>query len=154
MNTEIKTVSDKQYQVTNTGTYYHIETNLQVIEVLEQCRLNNTRIRLFLGDTITGKVWPELHDVTGYVSRSTGVVKVPILRYNSIAVGGGAILDHCIMKISDTKGNVLYKAGNYKEPVIEIKGNEAQGIQVIYDNEPIANCKTLKEANKLKEQLL
>ncbi len=152
MKIEIKTHGDKQYQVTETGTYYHIEAEFKVIEVIEKCRANDTHIRVFYGDRETGNVWPETNDVTGYISRSTGPVKIPILKKSTTSDGGGAILDHCIMKIRDSKGNVLYKSANYNEPVIEIKPN-GDKYELLYNGEIIGANLTTDSAEKLKKEL-
>ncbi len=96
------------YKVVN-KTSYHVGTSDQVIEVLEQCRLNLTRILLDYGDTETGQSWGEMYDIRGYVGRSTGSIKIPLLVYNSRSIGGGSISTHCIIKISESKGGkVLY----------------------------------------------
>lgn len=93
----------KAYRVTNTGTWYHQDTPDAVIEALESARINHTRILLDLGDTTTGESWHEEHDITGYVSRSMGPIKIPILLYNAQSLGGGGILTHCILSIRTTK---------------------------------------------------
>lgn len=99
----------KKYKKVN-GTSYSTKTNKKVVDILEQCRINRTRIILDYGDTKTGISWNEIHDITGYVSRSTGSSKIPILVYNSRCYGGFAILDDCIIGIKTSKGkNVLYK---------------------------------------------
>lgn len=98
-----------EYCVVN-GTSYHKETSNEVIKILEICRENNTRIVLDYGDTKTGKSWNEKYDVTGRIGRSTGNIKIPILLYNSRSIGGGAILDHCIIGIKTSIGKVpLYE---------------------------------------------
>jgi len=84
------------------GTSYHDDTASDVIRVLERARLNEWRLRLFLGDRETGHVWLEENDVIGRIGRSWGPVKVPILLHNRRSTGGGAILDHCILRIVKT----------------------------------------------------
>ena len=92
------------------GTSYRNETNKNVIDTLEMCRKNDIRIIVDYGDVKTGRSWGEIHDITGYVGRSTGSVKIPLLVYNKRCYGGGALLDNCIIKISTTKGKrVLYE---------------------------------------------
>lgn len=91
------------------GTSYHIETSNEVIEVLETCKANKTRIVLDYGDIKTGVSWGEVYDITGTLGRSTGSVKIPILLHNSRSIGGGAILDQCIIGIKESKGGkILY----------------------------------------------
>src|SRR6266581_9522006 len=97
--THTSTADNKVYKVTDTGTYYHENTSDRIIEVLEDCRNRNTRIQLFYGDINTGTDWNEEFGTIGYVGRSMGPVKVPILVYNNKSIGGGAILTDCILKI-------------------------------------------------------
>lgn len=101
---------------------YHIETSKEVIEVLENARKGRIRIKLALGDTKTGKDWGEVHDISGRIGLSKGSdARYPILVYNSRSYGGGAILDHCIVKVQVANGGkVLYQAKNYTPPVISI----------------------------------
>ena len=98
----------KDYKEVN-GTSYDVRTNDDIINVLENCRRNGTRIILDYGDTTTGESWNEVYDITGRLGRSTGNVKIPILLHNVRSIGGGAILDHCIIGIKESKGGkVLY----------------------------------------------
>lgn len=100
----------KEYKEVN-GTSYSKDTSDKVIEVLERARANRTRITLDYGDVVTGKSWEECYDITGYVGRSTGSIKIPILVFNTRSMGGGSILDNRIIKITESKygGRVLYK---------------------------------------------
>jgi hypothetical protein len=86
------------------NTSYHIDTNDKVIEVLERCRMNNTRIVIDYGNVETKESWNEVNDVSGYVGRSTGNVKIPLLVYNNRSIGGSGILSHCILSIKESKG--------------------------------------------------
>lgn len=86
------------------GTTYHDETPETLINVLETCRNHRIRVVLDYGDTETGKSWGDIYDVTGYIGRSTGTKKIPILVFNSRSLGGGAILDHCILSVKTSKG--------------------------------------------------
>jgi len=110
----------KRYNVVN-GTSYDKETSETVIKVLETARNSGTRVKLHYGDTKTGRDWNDEYDVTGYIGRSHGKVKIPLLIHNKTSTGGGAILDDCIIKIKLSKGGkVLYKHPNYQERTIEI----------------------------------
>lgn len=116
MNIENLEVINGQTYKNIGGTFYHAETRDKVIEILESARIDRERIRVYFGDTQTGKDWGEVNDVTGYVGRSTGPIKIPLLVHNSRSMGGGALLDHCIVKIETTKGKrVLYQHENYHQ---------------------------------------
>ena len=99
----------KQYKEVN-GTSYNTETPNQLIEVLEAARKNKTRVIIDYGNTTTKQSWNETFDTTGYISRSTGRIKVPILIHNIRSTGGGSILDNCILSVKESKGKkVLYQ---------------------------------------------
>lgn len=68
------------------------------------------RIRIWYGDTDTGRAWQEEYDVLGYVGRSMGTQKVPLLIFSRRSIGGGAILTEKIVRIDWVKGaHALYK---------------------------------------------
>ena len=93
-------------------THYHADTPKSLRDILEAIRLRGQRIRLYYGDTKTGKDWGDIYDVTGKISRSMGPCKIPILIHNSRSMGGGAILDHCIVRIrfaNRKNGGDLYR---------------------------------------------
>ena len=99
----------QKYKVVN-DTSYHQETPDDLIKVLERARENRTRIVVDYGDVKTGESWGEVHDIAGYVGRSTGTHKIPLLVHNARSLGGGALLDHCILTVKTSKGKrELYK---------------------------------------------
>ena len=101
------------------GTFYNQNTHDKVIEVLENARTKRIRIQVDYGNE-NGSSWGEIHDITGYVGRSTGIKKIPLLIYNRRSLGGGALLSDCIVKIVTTKNKiVLYEHPTYKPFVIE-----------------------------------
>jgi len=101
------------YKVIN-NTAYHIDTPMEVIRILESYRDRNERLHLCYGDSETGRDWNEIYDIDGYIGRSTGRIKVPLLVHNSRSMGGSAILDHCIVKIQTARGKVtLYEHPTY-----------------------------------------
>lgn len=112
----ISLTSLPQYKLIN-GTSYHESTAEAVIIALENVRRTKIRVELSLGYTHgprAGEDWNEHYDVVGYVGRSTGERKVPLLVFNKRSLGGPAILDHCIIRIRKSKGKtVLYQHPNY-----------------------------------------
>ncbi|MGE3408665.1 MAG: hypothetical protein AB7I37_17735 [Pirellulales bacterium] len=116
----------KTYKTVN-GTSYDARTPEEVIRVLESARLNRTRLHISLGETDNergklGQDWLEEFETHGYVGRSMGPVKVPILLSNSRSIGGGAILDHCVVRIrASAGGRVLWQHPQYHFGVLEIR---------------------------------
>jgi len=147
----------KEYKVIN-DTSYHKETNDKVISILENARISNKRIRIFYGDTKTGRDWKEEFDTIGTIGRSTGINKIPLLIKQSNSWGGGALLDHCIVKITIDK-KVVYQHENYHIGEFEIKDASEEVkkhdlfVSVFCDNENIANFKTAKQAERYVEFL-
>lgn len=81
------------------GTAYHVSTNDRIVELLERARKEHARVRFSLGDTETGRDWNDTLGTCGYIGRSTGSIKVPLLLKNSRSTGGGALLDQCIIRL-------------------------------------------------------
>jgi hypothetical protein len=101
-----------RYRRLPSGTCYHADTPVPVIELLEQLRQSRRKIRLFYGDPETGQSWNEEHDIIGCIGRSTGSIKVPLL-VEPGEIGGPALLDHCIIRI-DTPRKVLYQHAAFR----------------------------------------
>lgn len=135
------------------GTAYNINTPDKVVRILDSVlkSFRQRRIRVFYGNSITGKDWCEENDVIGYVGRSTGSIKIPLLIKNINSSGGGGILDHCIVKITEDK-KVLYQHPNYHIGELEVtevpEHLKLQGYthSVKRDGITIANFKTEKKA--------
>jgi hypothetical protein len=85
-------------------------TNGLVAAALYSAYQTGRRVRIWYGDIETGRSWNEELDVTGRVATSMGPRHIPILLNNSRSTGGGGILDHCIVKVQETKSKrVLYE---------------------------------------------
>ena len=90
----------KKYIVVN-GTSFSENTTPRVAQLLNELRDSQVRITLDYG---------EVYDISGRIGRSTGTSKIPLLIHNSRSLGGGAILDDCIIGIKESRGGrVLYK---------------------------------------------
>lgn len=111
----------KTYQDIN-GTSYDARTTAEVVRILESTCLNRTRLHISVGDAETGRDWLEEFETHGYVGRSIGPIKVPLLIANRRSLGGGAILDQCIVRIRRSEGGrVLYQHPAYDHGNLEIR---------------------------------
>ncbi len=113
-------------------TWFDPRTPAKVASILERAirshkeqGSNGQRLRLFLGDPVSGRDWCEENDVVGFIGRSCGIMKVPLLIEPLIdqwgdlvsASGGGAILTSNILRIIDVDTlDELYRATNYQTP--------------------------------------
>ena len=114
----------KTYKTIN-GTSYDSRTSDAVIRVLENARLNRSRLHISLGETDgpnVGRDWLKEFDAHGYIGRSMGPIKVPLLIANTRSTGGGALLDHCVVRIRRSAGGrVLYQHPVYHFGTMEIR---------------------------------
>lgn len=138
--------------MTKNGTCFHDITPEKVVSILENSRLNRERIRIFYGDAETGRDWCEMYDTIGYVGRSCGEKKIPLLIKQSNSLGGGAILDHCIVKITIDK-TVVYKHPKYHLPEFSVAEVEDENLKadgynysVLANGKVMLNCKTAQKA--------
>lgn len=112
---EIKTgIDGKEYKVSE-GTWYHIDTPDEIIDVMDRARYSGKRLRFHWGDNATGLDWGKQYDVMGTIGRSTGHIKIPLLIHNKRSTGGTAILSDCCVKITETTKphRILYQHQNY-----------------------------------------
>lgn len=143
-------MNEAKYKVVN-DTSFHINTPNAVVAVLERAREVKTRIRIFYGDTQTGRDWMEIFDTVGIIGRSCGPIKIPLLFRNSRSYGGHAILAHHIVKITIDK-NVVYQHPKYNLPKLYIReaSDKMKRVGFLFavyaDDKLVSNCRTLKQA--------
>lgn len=125
------------------GIEFDANTPDRVVKVLLAYMGNkNQRIRLFYGDSKTGRDWCEEWGTMGYVGKSTGNIKIPLLISSKRAYGGSAILTGSIVRITVDKQNV-YLHPKYKCDVT-VRGNK------VYKNgQEYAQCESADKAKKL-----
>lgn len=124
MITTIKATDNRFYKVMN-GTYYHPDTNNEMVILLERLRLAGARVRFHWGDAETGLDWGDIYDVAGTIGRSMGPIKIPILIHSRRSMGGGPLLDHCIVRIAYTKkrGGKIYEHPQYHTKAVPAAEN-------------------------------
>lgn len=102
------------------GVHFHKDTSDVVCRVLLDAMASGRRVRLWLGDTATGRAWAEENDVFGTVGRSCGPVKVPLL-VEPGEDGGGHMLDHCIVRIDVLRSRQRSSATTlYQHPAFHV----------------------------------
>lgn len=88
------------YEVQN-GTAFHTDTPQIVRDILEHSRQYQQRIKIYYGDTKTGKEWGDVESCI--VGRSFGgKISIPLAIKTKRSCGGGGLLDNCIVKITAT----------------------------------------------------
>ena len=148
----------KTYKTVN-GTSYDERTPDEVIAVLESARQNRTRLHVSLGETEgpqAGRDWLESSATQGYVGRSMGPVKVPLLVANRRSTGGGAILDRCIVRIRESAGGrVLWIHPQYhhgeletrrKTSAVELPDGRVLAVDVLRDGKTHASFENFEKA--------
>lgn len=142
------TKHEKKYRVVD-GTFYDERTPVAVTAYLEAARKTRNRIRLRYGDAETGRDWLEEHDIEGYVGRSTGEIKIPLIVHNARSSGGPGILDHCIVRIIDTKTHrVLWSHPKYNRPEFTTRKTNRDTFEVLANGQLHARFKTQEAADR------
>lgn len=129
------------------GTYFDARTPDVVCHILNDCMETRENIRVFYGDKETGRCWMDEYDTIGRVGRSMGPYKIPLLVKTRRSLGGGALLDHCILRIQKGK-RVVYQDSKFNMPEVMV-----DGCQVLFDGVVYANCSNEGKAQKLAEFL-
>ena len=130
---------------------YHKGTKQEIVNILERARENGDRIKIFLGDTKTGRNWNEEHGTMGYIGLGRGYkARFPILVNNSRSMGGSSLMDDCIVKIK-IGGYVKYQHPNFKESVFELVTSDLTGYSynVNIDGQLYSRHKTKRSAKML-----
>ena len=107
------------YRRVESGTCYHADTPETVVDLLETLRRSQRKVRIFYGDTETGRSWLDEQDCLGRIGRSLGPIKAPLLVEDG-ECGGPALLDHCIIRI-DTPRKVLYRHPDFHVGAIDLR---------------------------------
>lgn len=94
------------------GINYLKGTPEEVIKILGG-NIGTIRLRLDLGNSITGESWSIDEDSEGYIMASTGEIPVPLIVPTLRSSGGTPIRTNCIVSIWTSKGDRLYKHPKY-----------------------------------------
>lgn len=148
-DTEIKRQTGydgKEYKVCN-GTFYSAEALDGAVLALEYARVNKIRIRIFYAYKTTEEkergvkdsefdvleVWNDEYNCIGYLGRSNGNIKIPILLSSSSSRYGSPILDSRTVLVKTTVGKVLFLADGLKFPEWKVNADtEKETCELLY----------------------
>lgn len=123
------------YYVEREGMYFEVgiflrdENKLKVYDnvseglmsILFRAYKYKFRIRVFYGDTHTGRSWNEEYDIMGTIGKTCGDIKIPILLKRKDSCWGGALLVGAIIRIDDIEDKkTLWKLSNFHVEPMEI----------------------------------
>ena len=150
------------------GIYLKDEERLEVFDnvddklisiILQYRGSDNERLRFFYGDRKTGRSWNEEFDVSGYVGRSCGNLKIPILLNKKNSCYGGALSLGSIIRVDEISSHrTLWKVSNFHVEEMKVMLNKSlkdypfsvmrkkDGSDFFDDN--IANFKTEVQAKR------
>ena len=96
--------------------------------------------------------------VNGFIGRSTGSIKVPLLIHNRRSVGGPSLLDHCIVRVRESAGGrVLYQHPQYhhgqfhirqKAEPVTLPDGRTLNVDVLRDGEIHASFEDMDKARR------
>ena len=135
------------------GMSFHESTSNACCKALVKARTEDIRVKLYQGDIATGIPWAEEWDTIGWIGRSTGQRKIPLMITGKRSSGGGGVLDHCLLAIkSMDNGEYLYKAKNYKPAAVTIGPSKQKGYtySTFFNGKLHGNHKTLEDAERTK----
>ena len=130
------------------GTTYADGTPQLVTIALDNARKYRVRVRLFYGDPKTGRDSEQEYDVTGYVSRSTGPVKIPILLASNRSMSGPEIDTAYIVRLL-VGGRDVYVHPRYHRPNYRIGNAKIKGLVEVYNGTSlVARFKSTQSAQR------
>ena len=107
-------VADTIYKLTD-GTYWPVDMPDDVIALLlPYVGDRETRLVFDYGDTNTGQSWGEVWGTTGFIGRSMGPIKIPLLIFNNRSLGGSALSGNIVRVLTAKGKRILYQHPQYK----------------------------------------
>lgn len=124
----------------------------EVRRVLTDAMRSGQRVRIFCGEPDTGEAWAEEWGTVGYVGRTTGPLRSPLLVANSRSVGGDLIMTSRVVGIMGQGGAWLYRHPKLNLGAWTVEPSDLAGypFSVKRDGETHANMKTEAKAERLR----
>ncbi len=130
------------YMITITSeTYFPEGTPEDLKKVIEEARLSHERVRLVYASrepATLGRVLLEEYDVLGYIGRSTGREKIPLLLPRRSSSGGGAILLQLLGAVMRTRDSAFLwkRPEGLKLPELRVEFNAQTKMAEVFDCAP------------------
>ena len=115
--------------------YFDKDTDIEAALVLNSLFKSRKRVKIYYGDKESGRNWNEIFGIFGYVGRTTGTKKAPILVYSKRSYGGGLISTGSILAIreSSINGSFLYEHSKFVKPSVSILKEDEGEYNVLID---------------------
>ncbi len=128
--------------------YFDRNTDEDVAIVLNRLYRSKRRVKIYYGDKESGRNWNEVFDVFGYVGRTWGTKKAPILVYSKRSYGGGLISTGSILAIreSSINGSFLYEHSKFVKPSVSILKEDESKYNVLIDGKVDCTSSSYKGA--------
>ena len=113
---------------------------------------SNYRFRFWYGDVESGRSWNEENDICGYIGKSNGSIKVPLLLNKSNSTGGGELTNSIVKIYNITLKKVVYQHPTFNQSKFEaVNGSdmESYAANVLQDGDVYARCKSFQSAVNL-----
>lgn len=113
---------------------------------------SNCRFRFWYGDVESGGSWDEENDVCGYIGKSGGNIKVPLLLNKSNSTGGVELTNNIVKIYNITLKKVVYQHPTFNQSKFEaVNGSDMKvyAANVLQDGKIYSRCKTFQSAVKL-----
>lgn len=138
------------------GTWFSLGTDAKVKSILNTAINDHSKLRIFYGDSVTGRSWMDEFDMYGRIGRSCGALKIPLLIEDGEMGGCGILTDRIIKIVKFSKRGgviipfVLFESENFNLPKMEIVENEHPDypVSVLCDEVVHARFKTMAKAEK------
>lgn len=126
-------------------TVVYTQVDNCLMTVLSECHRQKRRVRVWYGTGFKD------YQTTGYIGRSCGLFKVPMIIFNSRSCSGRVISVSSLVRVDDTRTHkVLWRASNHcgKMELFYVKGNELPWQVCDRNNATPARFKTEKQARR------
>lgn len=129
------------------GTYFKKETSKEVVQLINQLIESKQRVRLFYGDSVTGRDWCRRYDTIGYIGRTMGEIPRPVLLKEKQCIDGYGIEEQNIVKLTIKKKNAYCHPGYH----INLRYKKQEGFYYLFlndDNKPLFKSESGIEAKR------